>query len=249
MYNRGIIDDAIVVGTGFFLALLLCGGLIVHEAIKDRTGKVSPIGVEFLLVSPCLYDKTPIGGTLLSASGENSGLKTGDPISYQSGRAGYVYQQNSGLGVYTYSSNDMLFPCYAEVVPTQDAKGNWNAGFNLLSPSGDTVNVGFKASSNRRKTEYSLISGGNTSLDTGIYGFTLNFSGLTVGDRYVFAGQELHVSEDGSAIASVLTPCGGVGFTREGTLSQHGYHYLSLVRLLDSGKVENEIEFRIEMAH
>lgn len=33
MYNRGIIDDAIVVGTGFFLALLLCGGLIVHEEI------------------------------------------------------------------------------------------------------------------------------------------------------------------------------------------------------------------------
>lgn len=54
MYNRGIIDDAIVVGTGLLLALLLCGGLIVHEEIKDRTGEVSPIEVEFLSVSPCL---------------------------------------------------------------------------------------------------------------------------------------------------------------------------------------------------
>lgn len=248
MYNRGMIDDVIVVGTGLLLALLLCGGLIVHEEIKDRTGEVSPIAVEFLSVSPCLYDKTPIGGTLLSASGENSGLKTGDVISYQSEHEGSIYQ-NGKYGTYEYYSNSTLFPCYVDIVPTQDAKGDWNAGFNLLSPSGDTVNVGFKASSNRRKTEYSLISGGNTSLDTGIYGFTLKFNGLTVGDRYVFAGQELGVSEDGSAVASVLTPCGGVGFNRDGTLSQYGYHYLSLVRLLDSGTVEKEIEFSIEMAH
>lgn len=79
--------------------------------------------------------------------------------------------------------------------------------------------------------------------------FTVKFSGLTVGDRYVFAGQELSVSDDGSAIASVLTPCGGVGFNRDGSLSRHVYHYLSLVRLLDSGTVEKEIEFSIEMAH
>lgn len=248
MYNRGMIDAVIVVGTGLLLALLLCGGLLVHEEIKDRTGEVSPIEVEFLSASPCLYDTTPIGGTLLSASGENSGLKTGDAISYQSENEGSIYQ-NGKYGTYKYYSNSTLFPCYVDIVPTQDVKGNWNAGFNLLSPSGDTVNVGFKASSNRRKTEYSLISGGNTSLDTGIYGFTLKFNGLTVGDRYVFAGQELHVSEDGSAIASVLTPCGGVGFTREGTLSQHGYHYLNLVKILDSGTVEKEIEFSIEMAH
>lgn len=65
----------------------------------------------------------------------------------------------------------------------------------------------------------------------------------------MFAGQELSVSEDGSAVASVLTPCGGVGFNRDGTLSRHGYHYLNLVKVLDGGKVENEIEFRIEMAH
>ena len=64
----------------------------------------------------------------------------------------------------------------------------------------------------------------------------------------MFAGQELSVSEDGSAVANVLTPCGGVGFNRDGSLSRHGYHYLSLVRLL-SGTVEKEIEFSIEMAH
>ena len=248
MYNRGMIDDVIVVGTGLLLALLLCGGLIVHEEIKDRTGEVSPIEVEFLSASPCLYDTTPIGGTLLSASGENSGLKTGDAISYQSEHEGSIYQ-NDKYGTYKYYSNSTLFPCYVDVVPTQDAKGSWHAGFNLLSPSGDTVNVGFKASANRRKTTYSLISGGNTPLNTGIYGFTLKFSGLTVGDRYVFAGQELSVSEDGSAVASVLTPCGGVGFNRDGTLSQYGYHYLNLVKVLDNGKVEKEIEFSIEMAH
>lgn len=248
MYNRGMIDDAIVVGTGLLLALLLCGGLLVHEEIKDRTGEVSPIEVEFLSASPCLYDTTPIGGTLLSASGENSGLKAVDTISYQSEHEGSIYQ-NGKYGTYKYYSNSTLFPCYVDVVPTQDAKGSWHAGFNLLSPRGDTVNVGFKASSNRRKTTYSLISGGNTPLNTGIYGFTLKFSGLTVGDRYVFAGQELSVSEDGSAVASVLTPCGGVGFNRDGTLSRYGYHYLNLVKVLDGGKVENEIEFRIEMAH
>lgn len=169
MYNRGMIDDVIVVGTGLLLALLLCGGLIVHEEIKDRTGEVSPIEVEFLSVSPCLYDTTPIGGTLLSASGENSGLKTGDAISYQLEQEGSIWH-NGKYGTYKYYSNSTLFPCYVDVVPTQDAKGNWHAGFNLLSPRGDTVNVGFKASSNRRKTEYRLISGGNTSLDTGIYG-------------------------------------------------------------------------------
>lgn len=248
MYNRGIIDDAIVVGTGLLQALLLCGGLIVHEEIKDRTGEVSPIEVEFLSASPCLYDTTPIGGTLLSASGENSGLKAGDAISYQLEQEGSVWH-NGKYGTYKYYSNSTLFPSYVDIVPTQDAKGNWNAGFNLLSPSGDTVNVGFKASANRRKTTYSLISGGNPPLNTGIYGFTLKFSGLTVGDRYVFAGQELSVSEDGSAVASVLTPCSGVGFNRDGTLSRHGYHYLNLVKVLDGGKVENEIEFRIEMAH
>lgn len=248
MYNRGMIDDVIVVGTGLLPALLLCGGLVVYEERKDRTGAVSPIEVEFLSASPCLYDTTPIGGTLLSVSGENSGLKTGDAISYQLEQEGSVWH-NGKYGNYKYYSNSTLFPCYVDVVPTQDAKGNWHAGFNLLSPSGDTVNAGFEASSNRRKTEYRLISGGNTSLDTGIYGFTLKFSGLTVGDRYVFAGQELSVSDDGSAIASVLTPCGGVGFNRDGSLSRHGYHYLSLVRLLDSGTVEKEIEFSIEMAH
>ena len=83
MYNRGMIDDVIVVGTGLLLALLLCGGLVVYEERKDRTGAVSPIAVEFLSASPCLYDTTPIGGTLLSASGENSGLVAGDAISYQ----------------------------------------------------------------------------------------------------------------------------------------------------------------------
>lgn len=248
MYNRGMIDDVIVVGTGLLLALLLCGGLVVYEEIKDRTGEVSPIEVEFLSASPCLYDTTPIGGTLLSASGENSGLKAVDTISYQSEHEGSIYQ-NGKYGTYKYYSNSTLFSSYVEIVPTQDAKGNWHAGFNLLSPSGDTVNAGFEASSNHRKTEYSLISGGNTSLDTGIYGFTVKFSGLTVGDRYVFAGQELSVSDDGSAIASVLTPCGGVGFNRDGSLSQYGYHYLNLVKVLDNGKVEKEIEFSIEMAH
>lgn len=34
MYNRGLMDDMIVVGTGLLLALLLCGGLIVHEEIR-----------------------------------------------------------------------------------------------------------------------------------------------------------------------------------------------------------------------
>ena len=238
MHKRGIeLDGTFAVAVGWLLVMFMFGGLCVRDAVKDRTGEISPIGVEFLSVSPCLYDTTPIGGTLISASGDNSMLKIGDTILYQKAYKGCLYP------------NGMLFPCYAEVVPTQDADGNWSAGFNLLPTSGDTVNVGFKASSNRRKTEYSLISGGNTSLDTGIYGFTLKFSGLTVGDRYVFAGQELHVSEDGSAIASVLTPCGGVGFTREGTLSQHGYHYLNLVKVLDSGTVEKEIEFSIEMAH
>ena len=162
MYNRGMINEVIVVGTGLLLALLLCGGLAVYEEIreiKDRTGEVSPIEVEFLSASPCLYDTTPIGGTLLSASGENSGLKAVDTISYQSEHEGSIYQ-NGKYGTYKYYSNSTLFSSYVEIVPTQDAKGNWHAGFNLLSPSGDTVNAGFEASSNHRKTEYSLISGG-----------------------------------------------------------------------------------------
>ena len=45
MHNRGMIDDVIVVGTGLLLALLLCGGLVVYEERKDRTGAVSPIYV------------------------------------------------------------------------------------------------------------------------------------------------------------------------------------------------------------
>lgn len=48
---------------------------------KIEQVRVSPIAVEFLSASPCLYDTTPIGGTLLSASGENSGLVAGDAIS------------------------------------------------------------------------------------------------------------------------------------------------------------------------
>lgn len=90
MYNRGMIDDVIVVGTGLLLALLVCVGLLVHEEIQDRTGEISPIGVEFLSASPCLYDTTPIGGTLLSASGENSGLKAVDTILYQSEHEGSI---------------------------------------------------------------------------------------------------------------------------------------------------------------
>lgn len=31
MYNRGMIDDVIVVGTGLLLALLLCGGLVTFD--------------------------------------------------------------------------------------------------------------------------------------------------------------------------------------------------------------------------
>lgn len=116
---------------------------------------------------------------------------------------------------------------------------------------GDFIcNVGFDAISNRRKTEYALTSSCNTSFDTGIYGFTVRFSGLTVGNRYMFAGQELSVSEDGSAVASVLTPHGGVGFNSDGTLAaMYGNHYLVLVKVLDNGNVEKEIGFSVRRAH
>lgn len=115
MYKRGIeLDGALVVGAGFLLTLLVCVGVLVHEEIKDRTGEVSPIAVEFLSASPCLYDTTPIGGTLLSASGENSGLKAGDAISYQLEQEGSIWH-NGKYGNYKYYSNSTLFPCYVDV--------------------------------------------------------------------------------------------------------------------------------------
>lgn len=133
MYKREI-DGVLVIGAGLLLALLVCVGLLVHEEIQDRTGEISPIGVELLSASPCLYDTTPIGGTLLSASGENSGLKAVDTILYQSEHEGSIYQ-NGKYGTYKYYSNSTLFSSYVEIVPTQDAKGSWHSGFNLLSPS------------------------------------------------------------------------------------------------------------------